>query len=233
MDKKPILIVVPSRSQGTGREKNVERFIEAWKTHTEGLSNLCIALDPDDFQYYERDKSCLYFINNVRQRMIPTLNACVNSFADSYEMIAFFGDDHLIKTNWESEFYNKNKEIGGFGIFYGNDLLQGERLATAVCLDARIVQTLGFIAPTMLTHLFADNFWMDLGRATNKLHYFDSVIFEHLHPHIGKTDSDVMYVESNSFFDADQKLYEQYQANGVFESDVERIKTKINESFAI
>lgn len=233
MNKKPILIVLPSRSQGTGRENNVNRFIEAWEKHTEGLSDLCIALDPDDFQYYERNAKCLYFINSQRERMIPTLNACAKGFVDSYEMIAFFGDDHLIQTNWESEFYNKNKEIGGYGIFYGNDLLQGERLATAVCMDSRIVKTLGFFAPTMLTHLFADNFWMDLGRATNKLYYFGSIIFEHLHPHVGKTDSDVMYVESNSFFDADQKLYEKYQESGEFQADVEKIKKQINESFSI
>jgi len=225
MNKKKILVIVPSRSQGNGREKNIDRFIDAWKEHSEGLSDIAIALDPDDEHYYIRRKEAIYFVNKTRERMIPTLNKCANAFAHDYEMIAFFGDDHLIKTKWESEMYEANQSLGGLGIFYGDDLLQGSRLATAVCLDAEIVRTLGYIAPPMLTHLFADNFWMDLGRELNTLQYFPNIVFEHIHPHIGKSVEDSMYLESNSFFEADQKKYEQYVSSGEFIQAVKTIQT--------
>jgi hypothetical protein len=224
MNKKKILVIVPSRSQGNEREKNVDRFIDAWKQHSEGLSDIAIALDPDDEHYYTRRKEAIYFVNSSRERMIPTLNKCANAFAKEYEMIAFFGDDHLIRTNWESEMYQANQDCGGYGIFYGDDLLQRSALATAVCLDARIVQTLGYIAPPMLTHLFADNFWMDLGAELGTLRYFPDVIFEHLHPHLEKTRLDEMYVESNSFFAEDEKKYTDYKSNGEFEKAVEMVK---------
>jgi hypothetical protein len=224
INKKKILVIVPSRSQGTGREKNVDRFIDAWKEHSEGLSDIVIALDPDDEHYYKRRKEAIYFVNSTRERMIPTLNKCANAFAKEYEMIAFFGDDHLIKTKWESEIYQANEESNGYGIFYGDDLLQGSRLATAVCLDAKIVRLLGYIAPTMLTHLYADNFWMDLGKELSTLRYFPNIVFEHIHPHIGKTQEDSMYIESNSFFEADQRKYEQYVSSGEFIKAVELIQ---------
>ena len=220
VNDKKILVIVPSRSQGNGREKNIDRFIDAWKQHTEGLSDIVIALDPDDEHHYTRRKEAIYFVNKTRERMIPTLNKCANLFAKEYEMIAFFGDDHLIQNNWESEMYKANNECGGYGVFYGNDLFQGELLPTAVCLDSRIVKSLGYFAPPILTHLFADNFWMDLGKELGTLRYFPNIIFEHIHPHISKTDLDSMYVESNSFYQEDQKLYEEFCGNGEFQRAV-------------
>lgn len=224
LNKRKILVIVPSRSQGNEREKNVDRFIDAWKEHSEGLSDIAIALDPDDEHYYKRRKEAIYFVNGTRERMIPTLNKCANAFAKEYEMIAFFGDDHLIRTNWESAMYKANQECGGYGIFYGDDLLQRSALATAVCLDSRIVRTLGYIAPPMLTHLFADNFWMDLGAELGTLKYFPDVIFEHIHPHLEKTRLDDMYVESNSFYLEDERKYEQYKKSGEFAQAVQMIK---------
>ena len=54
--KKKILIIVPSRSGNSKRYPNVDRFIENWKINTQGLSNLCIALDDDDeHKYPKRD----------------------------------------------------------------------------------------------------------------------------------------------------------------------------------
>jgi hypothetical protein len=230
INNKKILVIVPSRSQGNEREKNVDRFIDAWKEHSEGLSDIVIALDPDDEHYYTRRKEAIYFVNKTRERMIPTLNKCANVFAKEYEMIAFFGDDHLIRSNWESKMYQANKECGGYGVFYGDDLLQRSALATAVCLDARIVQLLGYFAPPLLTHLFADNFWMDLGRELGTLKYFPNIIFEHLHPHLQKTRLDEMYVESNSFFQEDQIKYEQYISNGDFAQAIQIIQEQKSKS---
>jgi hypothetical protein len=126
--------------------------------------------------------------------------------------------------------YQANKECGGYGVFYGDDLLQRSALATAVCLDARIVQLLGYFAPPLLTHLFADNFWMDLGRELGTLKYFPNIIFEHLHPHLQKTRLDEMYVESNSFFQEDQIKYEQYISNGDFAQAIQIIQEQKSKS---
>lgn len=208
MNKK-ILIIVPSRSEGNGREKNIDRFIEGWKNNTEGLSDLLIALDDDDDHYYPRHGGVLYDVN-PRIRMIPTLNLVANKYKDDYEMIAFLGDDHLIKSPWEKDFLSKHYDTQGFAICYGNDLFKGQSLATAVCLSSNIIKSLGYMVPENLVHMYADNFWMDLGNSMNALFYFNDVIFEHIHPDLGKTNRDSMYVESSSWFESDKIKYQEY-----------------------
>jgi hypothetical protein len=220
---KKILIIVPSRSVGNGRELNVKRFIDNWKTHTEGLSDLCIALDDDDEHFYPKESGVIYEIN-PRLRMIPTLNLVASKFCNQYEMIAFFGDDHIIKSKWESKFLNQNNFLDGWAICYGNDLLQGAKLPTAVCLSSNYIKTLGFMCPNFLIHLFADNFWLDLGNSLETLFYYNDIIFEHIHPEAGKTNSDPNYIESNSHFSVDQKRYEEYISSGSFNADIEKIK---------
>jgi hypothetical protein len=97
---KDILILLPSRSNGSKREENVERFIESWKAHTEGLSDLCILLDDDDEFRYKRHSDVLYSINpNVR--FVPKLNKAALKFKDQYKYIANFSDDFVIKNKWE------------------------------------------------------------------------------------------------------------------------------------
>lgn len=221
--KKKILIIVPSRSGNSKRYPNVDRFIENWKINTQGLSDLCIALDDDDEHKYPKRDGVIYEIN-PRIRMVPTLNQIAIKYKDEYKYIAFFGDDHVIKTKWESEFINFFDSKGGIGIAYGNDLLQGEKLPTAVCLTSNIVDALGYMAPKNLIHMYADNFWLSLGKRLNIIKYFNNVIFEHLHPDNGKALKDTQYDESNSVFFVDQQEYNKYINSSLFDMDTQKIK---------
>jgi hypothetical protein len=225
--KNKILIIVPSRSAGNGRERNVDRFIQGWKNNTEGLSDLIIALDDDDDHFYPRHEGVLYDIN-PRIRMIPTLNLVANKYKNDYEMIAFLGDDHFIRTNWESKFLKKHNETNGYAVCYGNDLFKGQYLPTAICLSSNIIESLGYMVPENLIHMYADNFWMDLGNSLQTLFYFDNVIFEHIHPDIGKTDRDNMYLESVEWMDPDRIEYEKYKYSGRFNLDIDKLNQKRN-----
>jgi len=224
--QKDILIVVPSRSGNSERYPNVDRFIENWKTNTEGLSDLCIGLDDDDSHKYPIRDGVIYEIN-PRVRMIPTLNQIAMKYRNSYKYIAFFGDDHVIKTKWESTFINFFNENNGIGIAYGNDLLQGAKLPTAVCLTSNIIDTLGFMVPECLIHMYADNFWLDLGNTCNIIKYFDEIIFEHIHPDNGKAERDSQYVDAASVAYVDQQRYMEYRGGFDFLNDVNRIKDLI------
>jgi len=64
--KKEILIIVPSRSNGSRRENNVDRFIENWLQYTEGYSDLLISLDEDDEHYYPRRDGVMYIKINIK-----------------------------------------------------------------------------------------------------------------------------------------------------------------------
>jgi len=226
--KKEILIVVPSRSNGNNRENNVERFIQSWEETTEGHSDLLISLDDDDDHRYFRNQKVMYTIDpNVR--FVPKLNRAALRFKDHYKAIAFFGDDHLIKTKWESQFLEYFNDNNGIGIAYGNDLLQYEKLPTAVCITTNIINKLGYMVPTQLQHMYADNFWLDLGKSTSIIKYFPHFIFEHLHPDNGKAIRDAQYNHAAAVVGSDQYEYQMYINNGQFQEDINKINNiKIN-----
>ena len=220
--QKEILVIVPSRSNGVGREKNVERFIQHWMLFTEGHSDICVSLDEDDEHYYDRYEGVIYTVN-PNERFAPKMNTAALHFKDKYKCIAFFGDDHVIKTNWETEMLDYFKSNNGVGIAYGNDLLQGERLPTAVCMTSNIIDTLGYMIPKTLLHMYADNFWIDLGKATNCIKYFPNIIWEHMHPDIGKATRDKQYNYAATVVNHDLNAYNTYMSDLSFINDVNKI----------
>lgn len=219
--KDKILILLPSRSNGNNREDNVERFIESWKKHTEGLSDLCILLDDDDEFRYKKHPDILYSINR-NMRFVPKLNKAALDYKDQYKYIANFSDDFIIKTKWEKEFIDYFNNISGVGIAYGNDLLQSEKLPTAVCMTSNIISALGYMIPTQLQHMYADNFWKDLGNFSKTIKYFPNIIFEHVHPDAGKTIRDKQYEYAAAVAEQDRFLYSNY-LSGEFATDVDKI----------
>ena len=186
------LVILPTRS----RPDSAERCINALKEHSV-RSDFVIAIDDDQADLYPRLDGVTYEIN-PRLRMNKTLNLVANKYADKYETIFFLGDDHLVQTpNWD-EYLSKAIAEKGYGLAYGNDLLQGVKLATAVMMSTNIIKAVGYMAPPKLVHLYMDNYWMILGKELNSLWYFDKVIIEHLHPVAGKVGWDEQYREANS-----------------------------------
>ena len=212
------LVILPSRS----RPDNVERCINALKENS-FISDFCVAIDDDQSDLYPRLDGVIYEVN-PRLRMNGTLNLVANKYADKYKTIYFLGDDHLVKTKDWDKHLAEAINIKGYGLAYGNDLLQGKNLATAVMMSTNIIQTLGFMAPPKLIHLFMDNFWMTLGLKINSLYYFDDVIIEHLHPFAGKAEMDAGYIDANSqeVGSADQKEFARYLSEE-FEDDLKKV----------
>lgn len=223
--KEKILIILPSRSNGNNRENNVERFIESWREHTEGYSELCILLDDDDEYRYKKHPDILYYINpNVR--FVPKVNKAALNFKDEYKYIANFSDDFIIRNKWELRFIEFFTNNDGFGIAYGNDLLQQEKLPTAVCITSNIINTLGYMIPPQLQHMYADNFWKDLGVNTKIIKYFPDIIFEHVHPDAGKAKRDSQYDYAAKVSLSDRNEYILYLDNE-FKNDVLKINKLI------
>ena len=212
------LVILPTRS----RPDSAERCINALKEHSV-CSDFVIAIDDDQADLYPRLDGVTYEVN-PRLRMNGTLNLVANKYADKYETIYFLGDDHLVQTpNWD-EYLSKAIASKGYGLAYGNDLLQKQNLATAVMMSTNIIRAVGYMAPPKLVHLFMDNFWMTLGLKINSLYYFDDVIIEHLHPYAGKAEMDAGYADANSeeVGSADQKEFVRYLSEE-FEDDLKKV----------
>lgn len=194
-----LMLIIPTR----GRPQNaVELIAELRRTMRKTTTRVVFACDEDDpmlAEYQAIDWGQDWRISMVtaeRLKMNGTLNKWAVTYAHDHEVVGFMGDDHRPRTvGWD--YMLEGILITFPGVAYGNDLLQGRKLATASFISSKYILKMGFYSPPRLIHLYLDNFWMELGRATN-LHYLDHVVIEHMHYTNGKAEQDAGYVEVNS-----------------------------------
>ena len=221
---KKIAVIIPSRSGDGYRPKGLLDAFISWADTTDGESDFYIGLDTDDADKYSdvlpnMIRNTAQLLLGPNQRFVPKLNRLGLFLAEAgYQYVFFMGDDHRFRTKgWENSF------IDAGGISYGNDLLQGSRLPTAVCIDSNIIKKLGFMAPPCLQHMYADDFWRDFGSDLGILHYHDSITIEHMHFSKGKSPADSQYFANAALHKADKIAYDQYKATQYLE-DLKRFK---------
>lgn len=197
------------------------RLIKEWeKTRT--FARLLIALDDDDptlDEYLDKlsaeHNDWLGIAVQPRMRLGGTLNQHAMAAVESrpYEtsvsvlaqwtvdtdIVGFLGDDHVPRTHgFDARIKSAMDSMGGTGVVYGNDLIQGPNLPTAVAISSNIIQTLGYMVPIGQKHLYIDDFWLYIGRNIGKVSYLADVIIQHLHPVGGTAEWDDRYAEVNS-----------------------------------
>lgn len=228
-----LLMIVPSR----GRPQNVVDLIDEWTKVTGDNAELLFALDKDDptLEQYKRVLAPAFEVElpvdvvvGTRRRLGGTLNKVAVERAGRYRAVGFMGDDHRPRTEgWDERFVAALDELGT-GLAYGNDLIQGAALPTAVAMTSDIVQTLGWMVPPGLVHLWIDNAWLELGRRIDRIRYLPDVVIEHMHPLVGKAPSDAGYQEVNSSaqFESDRRAFEDWVRDGL-DADVAKLKELI------
>lgn len=208
-------MLVPTR----GRPQNVVRLQHAFHELNRADTQLVLGVDHDDpeLDAYQgltlRDFTELALVEPAGPGMVGALNQLADRYDTEAACLGFMGDDHLPRTEgWDQALCWAIKHQEG-GVAYGNDLVHGPNLATAVVMDARIPRELGYMAPPTLRHLYVDNVWLDWGRGIGKLAYGNDVIIEHLHPLVGKAETDERYalVNSGEVNNHDHAAYEAYQ----------------------
>jgi hypothetical protein len=220
-----MLVIVPTR----GRPENVARqqdAVEQTCTHADFL----YAVDDDDPKAMEylrlAEERSLNVAVGPRMRLGPTLSFHAVREAANYSVIGFMGDDHLPRTTgWACRILNRyGRDVPC--VFYPNDLLQGENLATAVFMTGRMITAMGYMVPPGLIHLYADNAWMELGRGLGMLFYLPDVVIEHMHPAAGKAELDVGYREANApeIDSADRAAFFRWRDGGERDSALQRIR---------
>lgn len=186
------LVIIPTRS----RPDNAKRAIEYLKKNS-AISDIVLGLDEDDEMNYPRLDGVMYEVYE-RKMMVATLNKIATKYAYKYKFITFLGDDNIVHTkDWDIILSNTLESNGG-GITYGDDKLQGQRLPTSVMMSSEIIRCLGYMVPPTFTHLWADNFWQQLGKQLGRLYYNPEVNWEHLHYVNNKAEKDDLYTEVNS-----------------------------------
>lgn len=137
--------------------------------------------------------------------------------------VGFMGDDHRVRTRgWDRLLV---EAAGPIGIAYGDDLLQGAALPTAVVMGADIVRALGQMVPPTLRHLFVDDYWKALGLGMGRLTYVPEVVIEHLHPSAGKAEMDESYAVTNhpDRYESDGAAWRAYRDDGPLRADLDTL----------
>lgn len=222
-----MLVIVPTR----GRPENVVRLEQAIKDTRTTRADFLYVVDHDDpkAEEYVRMGLNRLIVIHERLRLGGTLNWAARKYADLYDAIGFMGDDHLPRTPfWDLRVLDAlDVETGQAPrVVYGNDLLQGANLPTAVFMHSRIIQALGYMVPPGMIHLYLDNFWKELGQSLNGLVYLPDVVIEHMHPVAGKADWDDRYAEVNApdMDLGDKAKFQEYKESGVFASALDRVR---------
>jgi hypothetical protein len=219
MSRDWLTMLIPTR----GRPQAAAEVLAACdETDTHSHTTIVFGVDSDDPTLEEYDEvvrgavgtSALVMVikPGVRRGMVAALNQMVKSLpAKGSGALGFMGDDHRPRTtNWDLKLLDALGDRR-YAVAYGDDLLQGVNLATAVVMTEDIPRELGYMAPPELIHLYVDNAWMDWGRATS-LTYVPDVVLEHMHPAAGKGNGDEGYELENSteVNSADRIAYEKY-----------------------
>lgn len=221
-----LLVLVPTR----GRPQNAQAFYDAWVATTND-ADLCFVIDEDDpllgtYRYREPMMSrASIYLAPPKLRMVGALNHAALNFVVDYKYLAFMGDDHRCRTLYWDLSVREAMAGKPVAIAYGNDMLQGEKMPTAVIMTSNIVQTLGYMVPPTLEHLCADLVWLDWANALDCRIYLDHVVFEHMHPANGKamTDNGYQLANSPAQVKRDADAYYAYK-DGDFQRDVEKLK---------
>jgi hypothetical protein len=226
-----LLVIIPTR----GRPQAVPEIMQAWDD-TGATADVLFCVDKDDpelagYKAHAKalaDDERVRFVFWARKRLCGTLNQAAVKNAGDYRFLAFFGDDHRPRPAdrpWDERF-RECLSGGGPGLVYGNDLLQGENMPTAVAMTSDIVQTLNYFAPPALVHLCLDLCWLDWGKRLGRITYLPDVVVEHLHPAAGKAVLDQGYEECNSpeQVSSDAEAYYDYRDNGGLEADLDKLR---------
>lgn len=227
--------IVPSR----GRPRNALKLLQAWESTVSIRStSIYIVVDDDDPRRADYRRLCRGFqgeqVNYVAYdgsgdppftRLGRILNKVSELVLSNPEItaIGFMGDDHRPRTPDWDRVVAEQLMAAGTGIVYGNDLIQGENLPTAVAMSVDIPKALGYLVPDGLHHMFLDNFWRDLGQALCCLYYLPNVVIEHCHPLANKAEWDEGYRAVNNNMSSDADVYNQFLRD-TMPGEVERLK---------
>lgn len=229
-----LLVIVPTR----GRPASVVGLIQAFQETCRAETTLLFGLDFDDPQK-EEYLATLDLYTGIGMRiereimwprlgLVGTLNKLAwlraSRRATSPFAIGFMGDDHRPRTiGWDAA-YLAALEDTRTGIVYGNDLIQGGSLPTQVAMTSDIIYELDYMIPPVLKHMYADNFWRDLGEEVGCIRYLPEVVIEHMHPIVNKAAWDEHYDRVNALMEEDGAAYRRYKELGDFAADVRSIE---------
>jgi hypothetical protein len=231
-----LTIYVPTK----GRPERLQEFADQFYS-TAGLSTRAVFIlstnDPkiDEYRNKLQNVSDSLYIEVTPDKpgFVEPLN--LGYLADRKKFysyaVGFMGDDHRPRVKFWDEMMVDALITMRSGFVYGDDGFQHEAIPTHVAMTADIPLALGYMTYPDLWHLYADNFWLDLGSAVKRIRYFPEVLIEHMHPAAGKNVHDEGYEFSGSYaLDLrDKQVYNDYLKEQLH-VDAQKIRTMLRQT---
>jgi hypothetical protein len=213
------MFILPSR----GRPELLQRFILAYKI-TEAEAPVTVVLDDDDTSNYKELKFPSNWMVSIHEHgttMVAKVNQAFECLDDETDFVGFMSDDVVPFTpNWDSILI---ESAGDWGISYGRDGIQNEKLPTHGVMGRKLANALGWVFLPELRHLYGDNYWREIGLGIGELHYHNNVEIQHFHFSNGKAAYDETYRRRVVDGDYDHRVFDYWMAHGR-EADLERVK---------
>lgn len=216
-----LLVITPTR----GRPASARRLTDAVMDTATAATDLVFAIDDDDLSYdgLSAGERAMQ-VHGPRRTCTEWTNQIASFMGDQYRALASLGDDHVpVTPGWDTMLLAAIDDMGGTGIAYGDDGLQGEFLPTAPVISSDIIATLGWMFWPPIVHVFADNVWLDLGREAECLRYVPGVRIEHLHYTSGLSPHDQTYADRDPFWAQDEAAYHAWRRDSLA-ADAEKIR---------
>lgn len=217
-----IAILIPTRE----RLQDFTIFANSWKNTTNGNSVVIVRIDNDDKTYEEIKHQYPEFIFEYGERkpFLELLNEIAIKYCNKYNYVGFMEDDCNFNTkNWEINFIKKINEIGDNAIVWADDLINKNNLVGLPFMNSKIIKRLGYMCPPEIKYLWADYFWITLGRSLNSLYYFSDIVIEHRHFTTGKRKVDDVSKIVDSFSEKDYESWKFYLNNNL-NDDLKKLK---------
>jgi hypothetical protein len=212
-----LTVIIPSR----GRPASAVRLMGIFERAKRATVIFCVDEDDPTAEQYPKG----FTIVGPPKRLVPWLNEVAPTVTTKY--VGFMGDDHLPLTpDFDALLCDALDEMTA-GMVYGDDLLQGENLCTAVFLSKSIVDALGFMVPPQFVHMAIDLYWHALGQALGILRYLPNVVIEHRHHSTGKSPFDAANQASEAVLYHDNLTWRRYRIKGDFDADVMRVRDRL------
>lgn len=231
-----LAVLIPTR----GRPGNVRKVISAWDfTNAWDRADMVLVIDKDDPEYPgylalveetrhpdTGDALIKTYEVDLHVPMVHKLNEAAAALAPGWFALGFAGDDHLPRTiGWAERYLTVLHELGS-GMVYSDDGYQGKNLSTEWAVTADVVTALGRMVPADVEHMYCDNSIMEMFGAAGALRFLPEVRVEHMHPIVGKAETDAQYqrVNHRDQFKRDRRAYESWRHGDVFRTDVAEIR---------
>lgn len=206
-----MLVMVPTR----GRRENCERFIKSF-TETATCADLLFITDPDDDSYDGMEWGpAVQAVLDPREFLVGKLNKTALTMADTYDVLAWFGDDCVpVTPGWDRIMLDCLEDMGGTGWVYADDKRRSDVPEHWMC-SSDVVKALGWYANPEMGHFYIDNTIAELGKRAGLIRWCPEAVVEHLHYSVApQTVRDEVYLSTEDRFGAaDLQAFQEYRVS--------------------